>query len=157
VNIREYFTRHLERLRDEPTDDLLSDFPKFEGDRDVLSKPGAACIPQSDDHGGNGRTTELLGNAFYWLWQHSDRHAWLREDLRRIPDWVEETLRYDNSTRAPMRPIRESVRISALVVVCTSAWERNSPNSGPGFCSKSDGVVFPIMRSSRLASSEFIR
>jgi len=44
---------------------------------------------------GNETTTKLLGNAWYWAWRNPDERAKPLSDPTRIPDWVEETLRFD--------------------------------------------------------------
>lgn len=48
---------------------------------------------------GNETTTKLLGHAWYWAWRHPDERAKPLADPGRIPDWVEETLRYDTSSQ----------------------------------------------------------
>jgi cytochrome P450 len=52
---------------------------------------------------GNETTTKLLGNALYWLWRNPSERDRLRADPTLVPRWVEETLRYDNSTQALAR------------------------------------------------------
>ena len=52
---------------------------------------------------GNETTTKLLGNALYWLWRNPEQRELLRRDTTLLPRWVEETLRYDNSTQALAR------------------------------------------------------
>ena len=48
---------------------------------------------------GNETTTKLLGNAVYWAWRYPDQRAKPFDEPARIPDWVEETLRFDGSTQ----------------------------------------------------------
>ena len=48
---------------------------------------------------GNETTTKLLGHAWYWAWRFPGERAKPLADPDRIPDWVEETLRYDTSTQ----------------------------------------------------------
>jgi hypothetical protein len=60
---------------------------------------------------GNETTTKLLGNALYWLWRHPDQRARLRADPSLVPRWVEETLRYDNSTQALARILTRDVEL----------------------------------------------
>jgi len=60
---------------------------------------------------GNETTTKLLGNALYWLWRHPDQRALLRGDPTLVPRWVEETLRYDNSTQALARILDRDVEL----------------------------------------------
>ena len=48
---------------------------------------------------GNETTTKLLGNALYWAWRHPEQRRSLHADPSGVPDWVEETLRYDPSSQ----------------------------------------------------------
>jgi hypothetical protein len=52
---------------------------------------------------GNETTTELLGNALYWISRHPDQRALVNADPRLIQGWVDETLRFDGSTQALAR------------------------------------------------------
>ncbi len=52
---------------------------------------------------GNETTTKLLANAWYWAWRFPDERSKVLNDPRRVPDWVEETLRYDTSTQMLLR------------------------------------------------------
>ena len=61
---------------------------------------------------GNETTTKLLGNAWYWGWRNPDELAKPFADPARVPDWIEETLRYDNSTQMLVRVTRQDVRIA---------------------------------------------
>ena len=63
---------------------------------------------------GNETTTKLLGNAWYWGWRHPDQVAKPLADQARVPDWVEETLRYDNSTQMLVRVTRRPVRVRGV-------------------------------------------
>jgi cytochrome P450 len=61
---------------------------------------------------GNETTTKMLANAIYWLGRHPEQRALVREDpAARIPGWVEETLRYDNSTQMLARRVTEDVTL----------------------------------------------
>ena len=60
---------------------------------------------------GNETTTKLLANALYWLWRNPDQRRLVREDPGRIPLWVEETLRYDNSTQLMVRTVVEDLEL----------------------------------------------
>jgi cytochrome P450 len=87
---------------------------------------------------GNETTTNLLGNALYWLARHPQQRALLRREPARIEGWIEETLRFDNSTqllgrRATVDHAVRGVRIRAgdkVVLLVGSAnrdeevWER---------------------------------
>lgn len=58
---------------------------------------------------GNETTTKLLGNALYWLWRNPDQRDVLRQHPQLVPQWVEETLRYDNSTQMLARAVTRDV------------------------------------------------
>ena len=63
---------------------------------------------------GNETTTKLLGNAWYWGWRHPEQLAKPMGDPARVPDWVEETLRYDTSTQMILRVTRQPVTVQGL-------------------------------------------
>jgi cytochrome P450 len=54
---------------------------------------------------GNETTTKLLANAAYWGARNPDQLAPVFDDHSRIPLWVEETLRYDNSSQILARTV----------------------------------------------------
>lgn len=54
---------------------------------------------------GNETTTKLIGNAIYWLWRNPAERQKLLDDPTRIPDAVEETLRYEGSTQLMARTL----------------------------------------------------
>jgi cytochrome P450 len=63
---------------------------------------------------GNETTTKLLGNAWYWGALHRNQLAKPMGDPRRVPDWVEETLRFDTSTQALLRVTRQPVTVQGV-------------------------------------------
>jgi cytochrome P450 len=116
VSIRSYFRERIAELRRRPGDDLLSallglDEDGFKpSDDDLLSFCNLMIVA------GNETTTKLLGNALYWLWRNPGQRALVAGDLERIPRWVEETLRYDNSTQMLMRTTLEDVRVRGVTI-----------------------------------------
>ena len=65
---------------------------------------------------GNETTTKLLGNAWYWGWRNPDQRAKPLADAARVPDWVEETLRYDTSTQMLVRVTSQPVRVQGIEI-----------------------------------------
>ncbi len=63
---------------------------------------------------GNETTTKLLSNAWYWGWRHPEQVAKPLTDPARVPDWVEETLRYDTSTQMILRVTRQPVTVRGV-------------------------------------------
>jgi len=111
LQIRGYFRDHLAALRRRPGDDLLSALQGLDedgfkpSDDDLLSFCNLMIVA------GNETTTKLLGNALYWLWRNPAQRARVAGDLAQIPSWIEETLRYDNSTQLLMRTTLEPVAV----------------------------------------------
>jgi cytochrome P450 len=60
---------------------------------------------------GNETTTKLIGNALFWLWKNAGERARVGEDPRLIPNWIEETLRYDGSTQMLARTVTRDVEL----------------------------------------------
>jgi cytochrome P450 len=65
---------------------------------------------------GNETTTKLLGNAWYWGWRNPQEVAKPLSDPGRVPDWVEETLRYDTSTQMLLRVTRQPVQVQGVEI-----------------------------------------
>jgi cytochrome P450 len=63
---------------------------------------------------GNETTTKLLSNAWLWGRRNPAQLAKPLADPERVPDWVEETLRYDTSTQMLLRVTRQPVRVQGL-------------------------------------------
>jgi cytochrome P450 len=65
---------------------------------------------------GNETTTKLLGNAWYWAWRNPAARAAPFADASRIPDWIEETLRYDTSTQMLARLATEDIALHGTTI-----------------------------------------
>ncbi|MFC4127950.1 cytochrome P450 [Nocardia rhizosphaerae] len=65
---------------------------------------------------GNETTTKLLGNAMYWGHRFPDEVAKPLGDPSAVPDWTEETLRYDNSTQLLLRRVLVDVAFGDQVI-----------------------------------------
>ncbi|HVO24625.1 MAG TPA: cytochrome P450 [Candidatus Margulisiibacteriota bacterium] len=87
---------------------------------------------------GNETTTKLIGNALYWLWKNPRERERVCRNSTLIPNWIEETLRYDGSTqmlaRTVMRdtvlhgqPLRAGDRL-LLLIGSANRDERAFPN-----------------------------
>jgi cytochrome P450 len=106
-----YFVEMLGARRRQPRDDLTGELlrAEIEGDRlrdrEVLGFLFLMIVA------GNETTTKLLGNAIYWLWRNPAERDRLRRDPGLIPRWVEETLRFDNSTQALARLVVRDVEL----------------------------------------------
>jgi len=113
--IRGYFTDHLAALRHRPGNDLLSALLALDGGT-ALRQDDLLALCNLMIVAGNETTTKLIGNALYWLWRNPDQRCLVATDGGLIPLWVEETLRYDNSTQMLMRLTLEDVVVRGTII-----------------------------------------
>jgi cytochrome P450 len=106
-----YFSEMLAERRKKPGNDLTAALVTAEIDGDRLSDREIIGFLILMVVAGNETTTKLLGNALYWLWRNPEQRALLRRDPTLVPRWVEETLRYDNSTQALARVMAADVEL----------------------------------------------
>jgi cytochrome P450 len=111
LRMLQYFTLMLADRKQHPRDDLTGALVEAEIDGDRLSDREIIGFLFLMIVAGNETTTKLLGNALYWLWRHPDQRDLLRRDPTLVPRWVEETLRYDNSTQALARVLTRDVEL----------------------------------------------
>ena len=98
-----YFAGMVADRRRAPGDDLTSALIAADLDGDRLSDDEIISFLFLMTVAGNETTTKLLANAWYWGWRFPDERAKVFADPARVPDWVEETLRYDTSTQMLLR------------------------------------------------------
>jgi cytochrome P450 len=93
-----YFELIAERRR-AAQDDLISALLEVEIDGERLSDEDLAGFLFLMVVAGNETTTKLLGHCWYWGWRHPAQLAKPLRHLGGVPQWVEETLRFDASTQ----------------------------------------------------------
>ncbi|HXJ35372.1 MAG TPA: cytochrome P450 [Candidatus Eisenbacteria bacterium] len=98
-NLVRYFAEDLARRRKRPGDDLVSALIDAEVDGERLTDAEIIGFCFLMVIAGNETTTKMLGNAIVLLARHPDQRAYLVQHPERIPDAVEEVLRFDNSTQ----------------------------------------------------------
>lgn len=111
-----YYSEMLAERRRRRTDDLTSALLDAEIDGDRLSDDEIIGFLFLMVVAGNETTTKLLGNAWYWAWCNPDERAKPFADPRRVPDWIEETLRYDTSSQMLARVATEDVPLHDGVI-----------------------------------------
>ena len=94
-----YYADLIADRRANPGDDLVSALCAAEIDGDRLTDDEITSFLFLMVVAGNETTTKLLAHAWYWGWRNPDEQAKPFADPTRIPDWVEETLRYDTSSQ----------------------------------------------------------
>jgi cytochrome P450 len=111
LRMLQYFGGMLADRKENPRDDLTGALLAAEIDGDRLSDREIMGFLFLMVVAGNETTTKLLGNALYWLWRHPEQRDRLRRDPTLVARWVEETLRYDNSTQALARILTRDVEL----------------------------------------------
>src|SRR5207253_531931 len=101
----------LAERRARPTDDLTTALLTAEVDGDRLDDDEIIGFLFLMVVAGNETTAKLLANAWYWGWRNPDERSKPFADPGRIPDWVEETLRFDTSSQMLARTVTAGVEL----------------------------------------------
>jgi cytochrome P450 len=113
--VRYWFELVTERRR-RPQDDLVShliaaEVPIPEGTPERLTDPEVAGFLNLLSAAGNETVTKLLANAIVLLARHPEAYATLRADPARVPDTVEEVLRYTSPSQYQGRTLMRDVEL----------------------------------------------
>ncbi len=100
-----YFWQLLAERRKRLGSDLASALIGVDVDGEKLDEKDIVAFCYLMIIAGNETTTKLLANALYWLGRNPKQREKLQQGAARIPDWIEETLRYDNSTQLMARTV----------------------------------------------------
>lgn len=111
-----YYRDMVAERRTTPTDDLTTALTVAELDGERLGDEEIVAFLFLMVVAGNETTTKLLGNAWYWAWRHPDERAKPFADPARVPDWVEETLRFDTSSQMLLRVARTDLELHGVHV-----------------------------------------
>ncbi|MFF0491958.1 cytochrome P450 [Nocardia sp. NPDC004068] len=98
-----YYSEMVADRRKTPTEDLTSALLDAEIDGDRLTDEEIIGFMFLMVVAGNETTTKLLGNALYWAARNPGEYEKVSADPELVPDWVEETLRYDTSSQIVAR------------------------------------------------------
>jgi len=116
IKLFAYFGTLVTGRRARPGTDLVSALIVAELDGERLSDREIVAFLFLMIIAGNETTTKLLGNALFWLDANPDVRRRVWNDPTTVPRWVEETLRYDNSTQALARTLRSDVELHGVVL-----------------------------------------
>ncbi|HEX2576352.1 MAG TPA: cytochrome P450, partial [Aquihabitans sp.] len=111
-----YYAEMIADRRARPGDDLISALCAAEVDGDRLTDDEITSFLFLMVVAGNETTTKLLAHAWYWAWRNPDERAKPFGDPGRIPDWVEETLRYDTSSQMLARVTHTDVELHGRTI-----------------------------------------
>ncbi|MFD5243999.1 cytochrome P450 [Amycolatopsis sp. NPDC058340] len=127
-----YFRELAKERRKRPTGDLFSDLVSVSDEGDRLSEGELVITAMLLLVAGHETTTNLIGNGILALLNHPEQHRKLAEDRSKIPNAVEEMLRYDSpvqlTTRLALRDTTigdETVGEGAQAVVLLGAANRD--------------------------------
>jgi cytochrome P450 len=101
------------RMR-QPGEDLISDLLRPDNDGDVLDIDEVAYSCIMVFVAGKETTKALLGNCLHALISFPREFAQLRDEPARLPDIIQEVLRFDSPLQQTKRVVREPGQIGAL-------------------------------------------
>ncbi len=115
-----FFAQTIEQRRAEQRDDLISSIIKAEGSDVQLDPEELIAFTMLLLIAGNETTTNLIGNAMLALTEHPDQLAAVAADPTRIPNMIEEALRYDSPVQFLFRMAKEDTVIGDRAVPANS-------------------------------------
>ncbi|MEU3012095.1 cytochrome P450 [Nocardia asteroides] len=121
IELTRYYRELIAERRTHRGEDLVSvlldaEVPDEEGGSTRLSEEEIIGFLVLMVVAGNETTTKLLGNAMYWGFRFPDQVALPLRDPSAVPEWTEETLRYDNSTQMLVRRVLADVRFGEHLI-----------------------------------------
>ena len=111
-----YYADLIADRRAHPGTDLISALCAAEVDGDRLTDDEITSFLFLMVVAGNETTTKLLAHAWYWAWRNPDERAKAFGAPARVPDWVEETLRYDTSSQMLARVTTTDVALHGVTI-----------------------------------------
>ncbi|HEY3364486.1 MAG TPA: cytochrome P450 [Symbiobacteriaceae bacterium] len=111
-----YFREILTRRRASPENDLISSLLAAEIEGERLSEDDLLNFCWLLLVAGNETTTNLLSNAILTFLEHPDALARLRAEPERIPQAIEEVLRYRSPVQAMFRVATTDVEMAGQVI-----------------------------------------
>ena len=122
LELHKYYSALIDERRSNLGDDLVSALITAEidddetGEKTTLTEDEIVGFMVLMVVAGNETTTKLLANALYWGWRNPDELAKVLADPEAVPQWTEETLRYDNSTQMVLRRVAGDVTYGEHVI-----------------------------------------
>ena len=109
LDLYAYYRDMVAERRRRPTADLTTALVEAEIDGEGLTDAEVISFLFLLVVAGNETTTKLLANALYWAWRNPGTAERVWADPSLIPGWIEETLRYDNSSQMVARRAGEAI------------------------------------------------
>ncbi|HEX6394215.1 MAG TPA: cytochrome P450 [Acidimicrobiales bacterium] len=116
IKLITYFSELIADRRTRPADDLTSALTQADVEGDRLSDEEVTSFLLLMVVAGNETTTKMLANAWFWASRFPDVKARLLAEPSDAPLWVEETVRFDNSTQMLVRVATGDVELAGSSV-----------------------------------------
>jgi cytochrome P450 len=111
-----YFEALFDQRRRDPQDDLITQLVQAEEAGDRLTTAELRANVSLLFAAGHETTVNLIGNGVYALLRHPDQWQILRDDPARIPNAVEEILRFESPVQAVARIVAEPIELGGVVL-----------------------------------------
>lgn len=111
-----YYQQMVAERRRERTEDLTSALIDAEVDGEKLDEDEILSFLFLMVVAGNETTTKLLANAVFWGSEYPEQSRLVFDDPARVPDWVEETLRFDTSSQMILRTTTREVTVRGVTI-----------------------------------------
>lgn len=111
-----YFESICDARRSDPRDDLITALVESETEHGKLSRAELTSNISLLFAAGHETTVNLMGNALVALYRNPEQLELLRSDLTRMPQAVEEFLRYDSSVQLTARDALEDTEVCGINV-----------------------------------------
>jgi cytochrome P450 len=116
ASLMTYYIDLIKRYRANPAENLTTALLAAEVDGDRLANDEILAFMFLLVIAGNETTTKLLSNAVYWAWRYPDERAKPWGDPGLVPQWAEETLRFDTSSHILARTVTADMPLYDQVV-----------------------------------------
>lgn len=107
----EYFNQAVAQRQRAASDDLISALVRADEAEGRLSSDEIVAFSMLLLIAGNETTTNLIGNAMRALLEHPDQLEYVRTDAARIPNMVEEALRWDSPVQYLFRTATQDIEL----------------------------------------------
>ena len=111
IELNGYIHKMIRKRRREPRDDLITTIASEAPDGEKLSTMEVVQFVQLLMIAGNETTTNLIGNAVNALLDHPEELKRVSADPARVPDVIEEALRYDSPVQMVFRTAAQDVEV----------------------------------------------
>ncbi len=116
IEVSEYFKGVIEKRGPNAPNDLLGTLLKAEIDGEKLSLPDVLAFANLLLLAGNETTTSLLGNALAALTDHPDQYQKMLAEPKRIPNVIEEVLRWQSPAQMILRVTTEDTQVGGVAL-----------------------------------------